>query len=86
MKKFIQIIYFTLAALISVSFVIYAFIKAKDAESAKKKAECLQTEVIELRSQAEELKEAAMMAAAQARQAEADALRAVVECEAKMNR
>ena len=70
-----------IAVLVSLTFVIYAFIKANDAEREKAAAELARDEANKLKDQADELKEEALDAAAKATAAEADALQQKAEAD-----
>ncbi|MEQ6165575.1 High-affnity carbon uptake protein Hat/HatR [Ekhidna sp. MALMAid0563] len=63
-----------IAVLVSLSFLIYSFIKADEAEKARIAADEQRIEAEKLRDQAVQLQEAAQQSAAEARAAEADAL------------
>lgn len=64
-----------IAVLVSLSFLIYSFIKADEAEKAAEAARIAQLEAEELRDEAVLLQEKAQQSAAEAREAEADALK-----------
>ena len=81
-KRFLSLI-LSLAVLISLTFLVYAFIKADEAEKFANEALELRMEVNELKVQAEELKQHALNAAAEARMAQAEAERVMAECQSK---
>ncbi len=62
-----------IAVLVSLTFLIYAIIKANDAEKAKEDAQTERDAAIELRKRAEDLQEEALQSATKAREAQADA-------------
>ncbi|MEQ9468318.1 MAG: hypothetical protein RLN88_12970 [Ekhidna sp.] len=80
MKKNIPIILLSITTLF---FLLYAFIKADEAEKAGIMAEEQRWEAEKLRDQAMALQEAAQEAAAMARQVEAEARKALLECQSK---
>lgn len=82
MNKTTQIITFCLLGLISISFLIYSFIKADEAEKARMEAEIEKQEVERLRDQAEELQAKAERAAEEAMLQAARAEQALADCEA----
>lgn len=63
-----------IAVLVSLSFLIYSFIKADEADKARVEAEARRVEAEELKDQAVQLQQDALDEAAKARKAEADAL------------
>ncbi|WP_424961258.1 hypothetical protein [Ekhidna sp.] len=81
MNKTTQIITFCFLGLISISFLIYSFIKADEAEKARMEAEMQRQEVEKLREQAMELQAIAEASAAEAREQAALAAQALAECE-----
>ena len=81
MNKTTQIITFCLLGLICISFIIYSFIKADEAEKARLEAEMQRQEVERLRDQAEELQAKAEQAAEEAMLQAARAEQALAECE-----
>lgn len=80
MKKTIII---TILALTTTFSMVYAFIKADEAEKAAVEAQNQRSQVIRLEELAEELKQQALNAAAEARMAQAEAERMLAECQSK---
>lgn len=83
----------SIAVLVSLTFVIYAFIKTNDAEREKIAADIARNEAIELKNEADNLKTKALDEAANARKAEARALdskevadKALIQAEASLQR
>ena len=68
--------------LITLSFAVYAFIKADEAEKSAIEAVAAQQEAMRMREEVNRLQSIAEQAAAEARAAQAAALEAVKECEA----
>ena len=80
MKKNILVI---LLAFTTLFFFAYAFIKADEATKAAIEVSRLQNQVNLLEAQAKELKQQALNAAAEARMVQAEAERALQECQSK---
>ncbi|MEQ8629644.1 hypothetical protein [Ekhidna sp.] len=80
MNKTTQIITFCLLGLISISFLIYSFIKADEAEKARMEAEAQRNEVVRLMKKSEALQKEAEAAASEARKQAALAAKALEDC------
>ena len=74
MNKTTQIIAFSFLALMSLSFLIYSFIKADEAEKSSEEARVYQKEAEALRDEAVSLMEMAQEAVAEAKKQEAISL------------
>ncbi|WP_420318614.1 hypothetical protein [Ekhidna sp.] len=83
MNKTTQIVTFCLMGLISLSFMIFSFIKADEAEKEKIRAEIAQKQAIEERMRADSEAEKAMEAAAEARRQAELAAMTLEECMSK---
>lgn len=71
------------SVLISLTFMIYAFMKVNQLEDVQNELKVAKTEIERLNNQAIMFKEDALNAAAEARKVQAEAERALKECESK---